>query len=196
MAWVAVDRAVKEVEAVGFDGPVERWKALRGEMHAEIGSKGFDVQRNTFVQSYGSNKVDAALLMLPLVGFLPPSDPRCLGTVRAVEQDLLVEGFVQRYKPDVDVEGVSGHEGVFLPCTFWLADCYALTGRRDEAQNLLETLLAIRNDVGLLSEEYDPAEKRLPGNFPQAFTHVSLVNTVHGLTARSPAAHRSESPGT
>jgi GH15 family glucan-1,4-alpha-glucosidase len=195
MAWVAVDRAVKAVEKSGLDGPVERWKALRKQIHSEVCSKGFDASRNTFVQAYGSDKLDAALLMIPLVGFLPAKDPRCLGTVRAIEQGLVSDRFVQRYQPDVEVEGVAGEEGAFLPCTFWLADCYALQGRLDDARGLLDRLLKIRNDVGLLSEEYDPKNKRLLGNFPQAFTHVSLVNTVHGLTARSPAVERSEEPG-
>ena len=192
MAWVGFDRAVKAVERHGRSGPVARWRELRETIHAEVCQRGFDPVRNTFVQSYGSQSLDAALLMLPLVGFLPASDPRVLGTVEAIERDLVSDGLVRRYTPDEELEGVRGSEGFFLPCSFWLADNYALQGRTDEARALFESLLALRNDVGLLAEEYDPIGRQMLGNFPQAFTHVALVNTAHNLAGGpSPAHHRS-----
>ncbi len=195
MCWVAFDRAVKAVESSGYDGPVEHWKKMRAEIHKDICEKGYDADLNSFTQSYGSNNVDAALLMLPLVGFLPASDPRCKGTVKAIEDRLLRDGFVLRYLPDREVEGheIHGDEGAFLPCSFWLVDNYAMQGEDAKARKLFEQLLEIRNDVGLLSEEYGVESKRLVGNFPQAFTHVSLVNTAHNLNQSRPAAHRSES---
>jgi len=182
MAWVAFDRMVKEVERNGADGPVERWRALRDEIHAEVCARGFDAHRNAFVQHYGSSELDAALLLIPLVGFLPPTDPRVRGTVAAIEADLLRDGFVRRYRTHPEIDGLPEGEGVFLPCTFWLADNLVLQGRTDEARALYERLLALANDVGLLSEEYDPSTRRLLGNFPQAFTHVALVNTAFNLT--------------
>jgi GH15 family glucan-1,4-alpha-glucosidase len=176
MAWVAIDRAVKAVESFGLDGPIERWRKLRAAIHEEVCGKGFDPDRNTFVQFYGGTEVDASLLMIPLVGFLPPDDPRVRGTVEAVERDLMKDGFIARYATKQEVDGLPRGEGVFLPCTFWLADNRALLGRHADAEHLFENLLALRNDVGLLSEEYDPLKRRLLGNFPQAFTHVSLIN--------------------
>jgi GH15 family glucan-1,4-alpha-glucosidase len=193
MAWVAFDRVVRAVRRFGCDGPIDRWRKIRAAIHDEVCRRGFDAERNTFVQYYGSKRVDASLLMIPLVGFLPASDPRVRGTVAAIERDLTIDGFVQRYQHDgsEDVDGLPPGEGVFLPCTFWLADNLVLLGRRDDARALFERLLAVRNDVGLLSEEYDPAARRLLGNFPQAFTHVALVNTACNLAhAAGPAEHR------
>ena len=191
MAWVGFDRAVKAVERFDRTGPVARWRQLRDEVHAEVCDRGYDAGRNTFVQSYGGKSLDAALLMMPLVGFLPADDPRLLGTIKAIEQELLHDGLVLRYLPDADVEGITGGEGYFLPCSFWLADNYALQGRTHEAHALFERLLSLRNDVGLLSEEFDPVKGELLGNFPQAFSHVALVNTAHNLSeARGPAHHR------
>jgi GH15 family glucan-1,4-alpha-glucosidase len=182
MAWVAFDRMVQECQSSARSGPVGRWRAVRDEIHAEVCAKGFDAQRNTFVQSYGSQHVDAALLMIPLVGFLPPSDPRVRGTVEAIEQNLSRGGFVHRYATRPDVDGLPRGEGAFLPCSFWLVDNLVLLGRRDEALALYEKLLGIANDVGLLAEEYDADARRLLGNFPQAFTHVGLVNSAFNLT--------------
>ncbi|MBM2616439.1 glycoside hydrolase family 15 protein [Actinoplanes sp. LDG1-06] len=185
MAWVAADRAVKAVEEFDLDGPVDRWRALRDEIQDEILTKGYDPSRRTFTQYYGSQELDAALLMVPLVGFLPADDERVVGTVEAIERELMVDGFVQRYTqhPDTDVDGLPPGEGAFLACTFWLADNYALMGRHDEARETFERLLALRNDVGLLSEEYDTETGRLVGNFPQAFSHVPLIDTARTLTA-------------
>ncbi|MGE5305843.1 MAG: glycoside hydrolase family 15 protein [Alphaproteobacteria bacterium] len=194
MAWVAVDRAVKAVERFGLEGYAERWRKLRQTIHAEVCRHGFDGERNTFVQSYGAKELDASLLMIPLVGFLPPTDPRVRGTVEAIERDLVNNGFVARYPTKPEIDGLPPGEGVFLPCTFWLADNLALLGRRAEAQKLFERLLDLRNDLGLLSEEYDPAKRRLLGNFPQAFTHVSLINTASNLSrTHGPAHHRQRS---
>jgi GH15 family glucan-1,4-alpha-glucosidase len=192
MAWVAFDRVIKSVEQFGLDGPLDRWRAARDAIHAETCRLGFDAVRNTFVQSYGSTELDASLLMIPLVGFLPPDDPRVLGTVAAIERGLLADGFVARYATETAVDGLPPGEGAFLPCTFWYADNLALQGRRDEARRIYDRLLDIRNDVGLLAEEYDPRAGRQLGNFPQAFSHVSLVNTAHNLGAdgTGPAEHR------
>jgi GH15 family glucan-1,4-alpha-glucosidase len=182
MAWVAFDRGIKAIEQFGYpDGSVDRWKAARDAIHAQVCEKGFDPKLGAFVQSYGSSCLDASLLMIPLVGFLPADDPRMKGTVAAIEKRLLRDAFVQRYDSDANVDGLPAGEGAFLPCTFWLADNLALQGRRDEAREIYDRLLDIRNDVGLLSEEYDPLAKRQLGNFPQAFSHVSLVNTAHNL---------------
>ncbi|MET0417503.1 MAG: glycoside hydrolase family 15 protein [Actinoplanes sp.] len=185
MAWVAADRAVKAVEEFDLDGPVDRWRSLRDEIRAEILEKGYDASRKTFTQFYGSDELDAALLMVPLVGFLPAGDERVAGTVAAIEKHLLVDGFVQRYTqhPDTDVDGLPPGEGAFLACTFWLAGNYALMGRQDEARETFARLLALRNDVGLLAEEYDTEAGRLVGNFPQAFSHVPLIDTARTLTA-------------
>ena len=185
MAWVAADRAVKAIDEFGLPGPRERWEALREEIRSEILTRGYDPERRTFTQYYGSAELDAALLMVPLVGFLPADDERVAGTVAAIEESLLVDGFVQRYTQshDVDVDGLPPGEGAFLACTFWLADNYALMGRHDEARETFARLLALRNDVGLLSEEYDTEAGRLVGNFPQAFSHVPLIDTARTLTA-------------
>ena len=168
LAWVALDRAVKAIELFGMSGPLSHWKQLRQTIHDEICEKAFDPGRNAFMQFYGAKTLDASVLMMPLVGFLPPDDPRCVGTVAAIEQYLMQDGFVLRYTHDKGLDGLQGQEGAFLPCTFWLADNYALLGRKAEAKAVFERLLSVRNDVGLLAEEYDPHSKRLLGNFPQA----------------------------
>jgi GH15 family glucan-1,4-alpha-glucosidase len=193
MAWVAFDRAIKSAEQFGLDGPIERWRAQRDAIHAEVCAKGFDTSRNTFVQSYGSKELDASLLLIALVGFLPPDDPRVAGTVAAIENHLLVDGFVARYSTASNIDGLPPGEGAFLPCSFWLADNLSLQGRWADARRLFDRLLAIRNDVGLLAEEYDPKAGRQLGNFPQAFSHVSLVNTAHNLLRENkPAELRPE----
>jgi GH15 family glucan-1,4-alpha-glucosidase len=193
MAWVAVDRSVKEIRHGFGEGPLDRWLALRDEIHRDVCQRGFDVERNAFVQYYGSKSLDASLLMIPLVGFLPAKDPRVVSTVAAIERELIYKGLVLRYPTETGVDGLPPGEGAFLPCTFWLADNYAIAGRTQEARDLFLRLLDLRNDVGLLSEEYDPVLRRQLGNFPQAFTHVSLVNTAHNLMpAKGPAEHRSE----
>ncbi len=185
MAWVAADRAVSAVERLGADGPVDRWRALRDQIREEVLEKGYSAELGSFVQYYGSQDPDASLLLIPLVGFLPASDPRVQGTVRLVEKRLLREGFVMRYPPEAQgsVDGIYEPEGAFLACSFWLADNYALGGRTTEAKRLFERLAGLANDLGLLSEEYDPDRGRLVGNFPQAFSHVSLVNTAFNLAS-------------
>ncbi|MGN6104392.1 MAG: glycoside hydrolase family 15 protein [Kofleriaceae bacterium] len=182
MTWVAFDRAVKTLEWFQMEGPIERWRRIRDEIHADVCARGYDRTRNTFTQSYGSTALDASLLLMPLVGFLPASDERMLGTVRAIEHDLLQEGLVLRYRTEQTNDGLPAGEGVFIAGSFWLADNYALGGRMDDARALFERLLGVRNDVGLLAEEYDPRTGRLLGNFPQAFSHVGLVNTAFNLT--------------
>jgi GH15 family glucan-1,4-alpha-glucosidase len=184
MAWVAFDRGVKAVEEFGRAGPVERWRKVRDEIHREVCERGFDHELNSFTQSYGSKRLDASLLVIPLVGFLPADDGAVLGTVAAIERELYRDGFVYRYAGDdehAQVDGLPAGEGAFLPCTFWLADNFALQGRLDEAEELFERLLSTRSDLGLLAEEWDPASRRQLGNFPQAFTHVALVNSAFNL---------------
>jgi GH15 family glucan-1,4-alpha-glucosidase len=183
MAWVAIDRTIKTAEKFGYAGPLDRWRALRGTIHAEVCGRGFDPRRNTFVQSYGGTDLDASLLRIPLVGFLPPDDPGVRGTVEAIKRELLIDGFVARYPTHPDIDGLPAGEGAFLACSFWLADNLALLGRVDEARDLYERLLGLANDVGLLAEEYDPAAGRQLGNFPQAFSHVGVINTAANLTA-------------
>ncbi|HEY6290438.1 MAG TPA: glycoside hydrolase family 15 protein [Terriglobia bacterium] len=183
MAWVAVDRAVRIVQEFGEDGPLERWIRLRRDIHEEVCRLGFSRELNSFVQYYGSKELDASLLLLPVVGFLPPEDPRIQGTITAIEKNLMQDGFVARYNTCSAVDGLPGDEGVFLACSFWLADNYVLQGRHEEARALFERLLALRNDVGLLSEEYDPKEHRHLGNFPQAFSHLALISSAHNLGA-------------
>jgi GH15 family glucan-1,4-alpha-glucosidase len=185
MAWVALDRVVKDVERFDLRGPVDRWRTLREQIHDEVCRKAYDASRNTFVQYYGATELDASLLMMALVGFLPPDDPRIRGTVEAIERELVHDGFVARYPTRQSLDGLPPGEGTFLPCTFWLADNLAILGRGDDARGYFERLLGLANDVGLLSEEYDCEAKRLVGNFPQAFTHVSLINTACNL-GRSP----------
>lgn len=182
MAWVAFDRAVKAVESSKLEGPVDRWREHRDLIHREICKQGFDEELGSFVQYYGSKEVDASLLMIPLIGFLPPDDPRVKGTVEAVERMLLRDGFVLRYRTDPEIDGLPEGEGAFVPCTFWLADNYQLLGRREDALRTFKRLLEIRNDVGLLAEEYDPRTRRHLGNFPQAFSHVALINTARNLS--------------
>ncbi len=193
MAWVAVDRAVKMVEHFGVEGPVERWRELRARIHADVCRHGFNAARGSFVQAYGSQELDASLLLIPITGFLPPEDPRVISTVQKIREELVVEGLVQRYRTREALEGLPPGEGVFLACSFWLADNLLLQGRHDEARELFERLLALRNDVGLLSEEYDPFAKRMLGNFPQAFSHVGLINTALNLgQATRPVEQRAE----
>jgi len=195
MSWVAFDRAVKAVEHTGVEGPVGRWREIRAAIHDEVCTKGFDPTKRSFTQVYGAPPLDASLLMLPLVGFLPPTDPRIVGTVAAIERELMHEGFVHRYRTGESDDGLPPGEGVFLLCSFWLADNYALAGRDEEARALFDRLLALRNDVGLLAEEYDPVNRHQLGNFPQAFSHVGLVNTAFNLTSRQagPAGERKAS---
>ena len=184
MAWLAADRAARAVHSHA-DGSVDRWRRLRTEIHDEVLEKGFDPELNSFVQFYGAKKLDASLLLMSLVGFLPASDERVRGTVEAIERDLYEDGFVMRYRHDEETESVDGlppGEGAFLPCTFWLADNLNLIGRHDDALELFERLLGLRNDLGLISEEYDAQNELLVGNFPQAFTHVELVNTAMNLS--------------
>ncbi len=191
MTWVAFDRAVRTMEEFGAPGDLEQMRRLREQVRAEVETKGFDAELNSFVQSFGGKEVDASLLLIPLVGFLGPDDPRVKGTVAMVEKRLLRGGFVERYDSQSNMDGLTGREGVFLPCSFWLVDNYVLQGRETEARRLFERLLSLRNEVGLLSEEYDPEGGRLLGNFPQALTHVALVNSALNLTrARKPAEHR------
>ncbi|MFJ9828126.1 glycoside hydrolase family 15 protein [Streptomyces sp. NPDC101160] len=187
MAWVAVDRTIKLIESGDADGPLERWKELRDEIHRDVCEKGYDKERNTFTQSYGSQELDASLLLIPQMGFLPPDDKRVIGTIEAIQRELSTEdGFVLRYPTsgaEAGVDGLEGDEGAFLACSFWLADDLAMIGRVDEARKLFERLLALRNDLGLLAEEWDPRLQRQVGNFPQAFSHVPLIDTALRLTA-------------
>ena len=185
MAWLAFDRAIKNCVQFGVKGPVDRWRALRDEIHADVCKHGFDAALGSFVQFYGSKEPDASLLIMAQAGFLPPSDPRIKGTVRAIERRLIQDGFVLRYRTAQVRDGLPPGEGVFLACSFWLADNYVLLGQRAKAKRLFERLLALRNDVGLLSEQYDPIEKRLLGNFPQAYSHTALVNTAFHLQSRA-----------
>jgi GH15 family glucan-1,4-alpha-glucosidase len=193
MAWVAFDRAVKAVESFGLSGPVDEWRRLRAQIHEDICARGFDAGKNSFVQYYGGEGVDAALLLIPQVGFLPPEDPRVQGTVAGIERELMVDGLVLRYRTEENVDGLPPGEGAFLACSFWLADVYAMLGRQDDAERLFEHLLSFRNDLGLLAEEYDPRAKHQLGNFPQGFSHIALVNTANNLISRrGPAEQRAE----
>ena len=169
---------MRGAERFGLEGPLEAWRGLRADMHAAICEHAYDAGRNSFTQSYGSRELDASLLLIPLVGFLPPEDARVRGTLAAIERDLVVDGFVRRYDTSDGQDGLPAGEGAFLACSFWLADNYVLQGRLDEARTLFDRLLGLRNDVGLLAEEYDPRARRQVGNFPQAFSHVGLVNTA------------------
>jgi len=190
MAWVAVERAIKGAEAFGLEGPLDDWKALREAIKADVWQGGFDPGRNTFVQAYGAPALDASLLLLAPVGFLPASDPAYVGTVEAIERELLVDGLVRRYRTEEARDGLPGGEGVFLACSFWLADAYAMIGRKADAKRLFEKLLALRNDLGLLSEEYDARSGRLAGNFPQAYSHIGLVNTAFNLARAAKPMHQ------
>lgn len=197
MAWVALDRAVLAVEEHGLQGPVERWRRVRDEIHADVCEHGWKGDRGdrhpAFTQYYGADHLDASILMMPLVGFLPADDERVVSTVAAVEDELLRDGLVLRYAGEAlgEVDGLPGEEGAFLPCSFWLVDNLVRQGRVDEGTALFERLVGLANEVGLLAEEYDPAEQRQLGNFPQAFTHLALVTTAHGLWhADGPARRR------
>jgi GH15 family glucan-1,4-alpha-glucosidase len=191
MAWVAFNSAIRSAEEFGLDGPVSRWKTIRDEIHRQVCARGFDPGQNSFVQSYGSTALDASLLMIPMVGFLPPDDSRVAGTIAAIERHLIRDGLVRRYDADAAPDGLPPGEGSFLTCSFWLADTYVLQKRYDEARGLFERLLALRNDVGLLAEEYDMKSKRQLGNFPQALSHLALVNTARNLAGAGPVHERS-----
>jgi len=192
MAWVAMDRAVKAIENYGLEGPLDKWREVRAAIHDEVCEKGVDKARGVFVQRYGSTELDASLLLIPLVGFLPPDDPRVQATISAIEHELVVDGLVLRYRTSHSTDGLPPGEGFFLPCSFWLADNLALCGRNAEADALFERLLALRNDVGMLSEEYGLRDHRALGNTPQALTHVALINTARNLSkGGGPSEHRS-----
>ena len=195
MAWVAFDRAIKMVDDCGESGPVDEWRAVAAEIHEQVCAQGFNAKVGAFTQYYGSDALDASLLMMPLMGFLPATDDRVRSTIEAIERDLTEDGFVLRYRAtDAHaVDGLVGHEGAFLACSFWLADCLHLLGRHDDAVALFERLVGLSNDVGLLAEEYDAVAKRQVGNFPQAFSHVSLVNSAYNLSG-TPAPDSGHAP--
>jgi GH15 family glucan-1,4-alpha-glucosidase len=194
MAWVAFDRGIRAAEEYGFDAPLDAWRTLRHTIHADVCARGFNQQLGSFVQSYDSSELDASLLLLPTVGFLPASDDRILATIRAIEARLLVDGFVWRYDSGATDDGLPPGEGAFLACSFWLADAYVICGRMDAARRLFERLLALRNDVGLIAEQYNPSAHRMLGNYPQAFSHIALVNTAYNLArALKPAEQRAPS---
>jgi len=193
MAWVAIDRAIRSIEEFGLDGDIASWRNLRAALHADVCEKGYHAERGVFVQYYGADTLDAALLQIPLVGFLPADDPRVTRTIDAIAEDLMANGLIHRYHPieSAYVDGLPPGEGTFLPCSFWLVDCLCLLGRREEAEELFERLLAIRGELGLLAEEYEPRLKRQLGNYPQAFTHVGLINSAQNLARRvGPAEQR------
>ncbi|MET0986586.1 MAG: glycoside hydrolase family 15 protein, partial [Steroidobacteraceae bacterium] len=193
MCWVAFDRAIKDAERFNLEGPIEAWKALRERIHAQVCEQGYDAERNCYVQSYGSKELDASLLLIAELGFLPADDPRFLGTVAAIESHLVHDGLVQRYDTLATDDGLPPGEGMFLACSFWLADAYALCGRRDDAEVLFRRLLELRNDVGLLAEEYDTQAERMVGNFPQGFSHVALISTAFNLSHEAkPAKQRAD----
>ncbi len=193
MAWLAFDRAIKSAEMYNLPGPVDRWRQIRDRIHNNVCTHGFDAELCSFVQTYGSKELDASLLLLPAIGFLPPEDPRIIGTVEAIERGLMSDGLVRRYDTRKSDDGLPPGEGMFLACSFWLVDAYVMLGRRDDAVRLFERLLALRNDLGLLSEQYEPRTRRLVGNFPQAFSHLALVNSASNLSHdKKPAEQRSE----
>ncbi len=181
MVWAAFDRAVRAVEKHGLKGPVDRWRELREQVRNEVLEKGFSTEKNSFTQYYGTTEVDSSLLLIPIIGFLPPQDPRVLGTIDAIEKDLLRDGFVLRYRTQSGVDGLAGHEHPFLACSWWLVSAYAMCGHVDKARTLMDRLVGILNDVGLVSEEYDPQGRRMVGNFPQAFSHLTLIGAAHAL---------------
>ena len=199
MAWVALDRAVKAVEQFVLDGPVETWREIRQAIHDDVCARGYNAERKVFTQCYGSELLDASVLMMPLVGFLPPQDPRVISTVEAIQRELVIDGLVYRYHPtrSSNIDGLPPGEGAFLPCSFWLVDCLYLIGRENEAREFFNHLLELCNDVGLLAEEYDPLQRRLVGNFPQAFSHVGLINSAQNLSRlhQGPAELRSQEAG-
>jgi GH15 family glucan-1,4-alpha-glucosidase len=186
MAWVAFDRAIKDAEKLGLDAPLSRWREIREQIHRAVCEQGYSEKKKSFTQSFGSEELDASLLLIPQVGFLPIEDPRVAGTIAAVERELCRDGFVMRYHSESGADGLPPGEGVFLACSFWLADAWLRQGRNEEAKVMLDRLLALRNDLGLLSEEYDPGLKRQVGNFPQGFSHLSLVQTVLGIHEQAP----------
>jgi GH15 family glucan-1,4-alpha-glucosidase len=195
MTWVAFDRAIKDAEDFGLDGPVERWRHVRDAIHVQVCEAGYDAQRNTFVQAYDSTHLDASLLLIPQVGFLPPDDERVRRTIEAIERHLVADGLVLRYSTETGVDALPPGEGTFLPCSFWLADGFVLIGRHGDGEALFERLLALSNDVGLLSEEYDTRARRMLGNFPQALTHMALINTAHLLSMPSHQVKRASAKG-
>src|SRR5665213_1524795 len=190
MAWVAFDRAIRSVEEFGLDGPVDRWRVVRDAIHEQVCDRGFDTSQNSFVQSYGASALDASLLLIPMVGFLPAQDYRVRGTLSAIEHNLIRDGFVLRYHTREGADGLPPGEGAFLACSFWLADNYVLQERLAEAKELFVRLMSLCNDVGLLAEEYDATAKRQLGNFPQAFSHLALINTARNLTSKNGPAHQ------
>jgi GH15 family glucan-1,4-alpha-glucosidase len=191
MAWVAFDRAIHGAEQFGLPAPLEHWRAIRAQIHDKVCAEGFHAAKNSFVQYFGSDSLDASLLLIPLVGFLPPDDPRVIGTVEAIGRELMVDGLIRRYLTKESVEGLSGDEGVFLACTFWYVDALVLLDRLPEAREIFERLLGLCNDVGLLAEEYDPVHHRQLGNFPQALSHLALINSALNLSSHdSPAEQR------
>jgi GH15 family glucan-1,4-alpha-glucosidase len=193
MAWLAFDRAIKSAEMYNLPGPLDHWREIRERIHNDVCKHGFDDEVGSFVQSYGSKELDASALLLPAIGFLPPEDPRIIGTVEAIERGLISDGLVRRYDTAKSDDGLPVGEGMFLACSFWLVDAYLMLGRRDDAVRLFERLLALRNDLGLLSEEYEPRSGRLVGNFPQAFSHLALVNSASNLSHyKKPAEQRSD----
>ena len=190
MAWVAFDRAIRSIEEFGLDGPLDRWRAIRDTIHEQVCDRGFDTSQNAFVQSYGAKALDASLLLIPMVGFLPAQDRRVRGTLSAIEGNLIRDGFVQRYHTSAGTDGLPPGEGAFLACSFWLADNYVLQERFSDAKELFVRLMSLRNDVGLLAEEYDATAKRQLGNFPQAFSHLALINTARNLSSKNGPAHQ------
>jgi GH15 family glucan-1,4-alpha-glucosidase len=195
MVWAAFDRAVRGVEEQGLEGPVEHWRELRQQVRDEVLAKGFDAGRNTFTQHYDTTEVDASLLLIPLIGFLPPDDPRVLGTIAAVEQDLMRDGFLLRYRTQTGVDGLPGDEHPFLACSWWLVSAYAVCGQVDKATELMDRLVGLFNDVGLVSEEYDPVHRRMAGNFPQAFSHLAFIGAAHALAAATGGSSDTSEPG-
>jgi GH15 family glucan-1,4-alpha-glucosidase len=193
MVWVAVDRAIRGAEAFDLPAPLQRWRTLRTHIHETVCRLGFSESRNSFVQYFGGDSLDASLLLLPLVGFLPPEDPRIRSTVEAIGRDLMVDGLIRRYHTDETADGLKGSEGVFLACSFWYVDNLVLQGKQQDAQEMFHRLLALANDVGLLAEEYDPIGHRQLGNFPQAFSHLALINSALSLdTHQGPVKQRSQ----
>lgn len=190
MTWVAFDRAIKSAETFGFEAPLEKWKTLRDTIHRDVCEKGFDEEQDAFVESYGADVLDASILLLPSVGFLPASDPRVKGTIAAVEKYLMRDGFVLRHDPRRVTDEVEPIEGAFLACSLWLADAYILAGRIEDARTMFERVVGVANDLGLLAEEYDTFAKRQTGNFPQALTHIALINTAHNLSAAKAPAQK------
>jgi GH15 family glucan-1,4-alpha-glucosidase len=197
MTWVAFDRGIKSAEEFGFKAPLEKWRMLRATIHRDVCENGFDRDLNSFVESYGSKLLDASILMLPSVGFLPPSDPRVRGTLAAIEKYLMRDGFVLRHDPREISDETQPIEGAFLACSLWLADAYVLAGEFAKAQGLFDRVVAVANDLGLLAEEFDSGAGRQTGNFPQALTHIALINTAHNLSdagksSEKPAVQRSK----